>query len=710
MIDILSNPSYFLPPLIAVVITLALLVTALLWSRRDFSTWLFCAVLGSMMVMNCIIFGLRSSPDVDRALIWQRASSAPALAMFIFYYHFTLVYTNNPGQRKILRGYYLILALVICLSPTDLLIKSMRVEAHGYIPVVGIGSYTLLATGPLLLFGAFYNLLKRYRASTSRGERWRLAYLSIAVIFPLIGAILDGFTSLPPSTIWGNLIFSIICTVAIVKYQLFDIRIFIRKSLVYLLISIVIAIPYATVLVLVNRFLKPTMEVWWVHALLVVFLAVILRPLYTWAQTLVDKMFYRGRYDHLRALERFSRETQSIANLKELSSQIVRSISGALRTSSVCLLLPSDTGTGLRIASSIGIDKPPSGILLGSESPLTRWFRLHRDMITSEEVDNIPELQNLPRREKDRLKHIGAKLYVPVQTGDGSLSGVLVLGRKLSMMSYYDEDRHLLTAVSNHIAVTLENARLYDSEKTVRVELEKQNEQKTEFLHSVAHELKTPLAAVLSSSEILDEEVPIPQELKGRLVGNIKTSAESMNRRVTELLNLARMQVGGLSIEPKPLEIGRAIKQAVSQIEFLFKAKKQRLVLEIPDSLSMVNADGERLEQVFFNLLSNANKFSPGGADITVRAREVDKQVIVEVEDSAPLVTDEEKARIFDPYYRGDDSDERRRLPGIGLGLAISKRLVELHGGEIWVESKTGKGNTFAFSLPVVNKRASKSR
>jgi K+-sensing histidine kinase KdpD len=335
---------------------------------------------------------------------------------------------------------------------------------------------------------------------------------------------------------------------------------------------------------------------------------------------------------------------------------------------------------------------------------------LHGDIVTVEQLDVIPKLQSLSLRDRNNLERMEAELCVPLKTRQGQLSGILVLGHKLSRQPYSNAERRLLITLGSQMAIALENARLYDSEKTVRMELEKQNEQKTEFLHSVAHELKTPLAAVLSSSEILDERVPIPQELKGRLVSNIKTSAASMNRRVTELLNLARMQVGGgLSIEPKPLEIGRAINQAVSQIEFLFKAKKQKLVLEIPDSLSMVNADSERLEQVFFNLLSNANKFSPGGADITVRAREVDKQVIVEVEDLAPVVTDEEKTRIFNPYYRGDDSDERRRLPGIGLGLAISKRLVELHGGKIWVESKTGKGNTFAFSLPVVNKRASKS-
>jgi signal transduction histidine kinase len=178
-----------------------------------------------------------------------------------------------------------------------------------------------------------------------------------------------------------------------------------------------------------------------------------------------------------------------------------------------------------------------------------------------------------------------------------------------------------------------------------------------------------------------------------------------MDKKVAGLLDLAQMQIGELKIEPKPLEIGRMITEAASQLCILFEKKEQTLTLEIPDSLPKVNADRGKLEQVLFNLLSNANKFSPTGSNIILRAREMDRRIIVEVDDSAPVVTEEEKRKLFDPYYRGEDADKRKRLPGLGLGLAISKKLVDLHQGQIWVESKPGKGNTFAFSLPVLAQR-----
>jgi len=114
-----------------------------------------------------------------------------------------------------------------------------------------------------------------------------------------------------------------------------------------------------------------------------------------------------------------------------------------------------------------------------------------------------------------------------------------------------------------------------------------------------------------------------------------------------------------------------------------------------------VEADRERVDQILSNLLSNANKFSPSGSSIAVRAKARNNSVVVQVDDSAPTITEEEKTKIFDPYYRGEDADRRARVPGIGLGLALCKQLVELHHGRIWVEAKPEGGNIFAFTLPI---------
>ncbi len=697
-----SNPSYLLPPLIAAGVITALLILVWQKSRKDFSRLIFSGFLLSLALWSLLTFGMRSSPDIYHALVWEKALVVAAIPSFALYYHFTLAYTNTTIKRWIIPALYSFLAAsAIIVATTDLGIKGMSLEYYGYAPIMGPLLFLMYAPMPFLIAAGVYNLLKRYRASLLYEERNHLLYLAIVVIFPLLGAGLDAFSDLPPAAIWSNLIFGTICSIVILKYHLLDIRIVVRKSLVYLLISTVVGIPYAGIIVLLNQVTRVRIEAWWVHAFVILLLAVVLRPLYSWAQNLVNRLFYGDRYDYLKALERFSQETQSIVNLKELGASMVQLVSRALQASSVYLLLLSEGKHGLVVVSSSGLESPTSGVVLNNSSPLVRWLDLHEGILPAEQLSIIPQLQSLSLKEKNNFERMGAELYVPIKTRQGQLSGILILGLKLSQQPYSNEERQLLMTLSNQMAMALENARLYDSEKELREMIEAQSVQKTEFLHTVAHELKTPLSAVLSSSELLSENASISSSLRKRLVNNVRQSALSMERRVGELLDLASIQVGEMQITLEPLNLVSVINEVSSQMRILIKNKKQKLRLEVPSSLRIVNGDGDKLQQVLVNFLSNANKFSPDGSKIILRARNLNNKITIEVEDSAPELTDVEKMKIFEPYYRGNDYVKRRRFAGLGIGLSISKKLIELHKGEIWVESKPGKGNVFAFSIPI---------
>ena len=702
MINPLSNPSYLLPPLVTLVVSLLLIAVVWRWGRKSLSTLLFSGFLLSIGLWALLLFGMRSSPDVYRALLWERALPVTGYATFVLYYHFTLAYTNTRGQRRILLAAYLYLAVVTALSPTELLIQRMRLEDYGYAPVMTPLAFPLMMSLPALMVGGAYNLVRRYKTSISYEERNRLLYLVIALLFPLLGTFLDAFSNLPPAGIWANLIFCIICSVAILKYHLLDIRIIIRKSLVYLLISAAVAIPYVSVLYSLYHFFESTVEAYWIHALIILLLAIILRPLYSLAQQFVDRLFYRDRYDYLRALEDFMQETHDVRNLNQLASSLVSLIGRALQSASVQLLLYSDLGDFISVPSTG--DKKLQ-FRLGSNGPLLRRIRNKKSLLYRKDLAVTPQLQSLTKNEMDVLNKTEAKLIVPILTKEKELIGLIILGRKLSELEYSLEDERLILAVASRMAAELENARLYDLEKAMRKELEKQDEQKTEFLHSVAHELKTPLTAIVSSSELLSEDSSIPAELTTRLINNVRQSASSMERRVAELLNLARIQIGTLDIQPEPLEMDKTITEIVQQLQVIFENKEQVLKLEIPSSLPKVNGDRGKLEQVLFNLLSNANKFSPTGSEIVLRVRELEGRVVVEVEDLASPIAEVERSRLFDPYYRGEDTEKRERFPGLGLGLAVSKRIVELHQGKIWVENKPTKGNVFAFSLPAMDRR-----
>jgi signal transduction histidine kinase len=701
----LSSFSYLLPPMIGLLITIILTVVVWHWAQASTSRRIFLGLLFSVGLWCLLTFGMRSSTNLQQALLWDKTLPLITCTTFVLYYHFTITYTKGSRQRGILLASYLLLVVIAAFTPTDLIIKGMRLATYGYAPVIGPLTYPLILLNPFWTVGALYNLIKRYRISSSYEEKNLLVYLSIAAMFPLVGLLLDALTDLPPASIWGNLLFCTLCSVAILRYRLLDIRVVVRKGLVYLLISIVAAMPYAALFYLLTYYFKPIVQEWWMHAILILLLAFLLRPFYGWAQQLIDRLFYRDRYDYFRALEQFSRETQSITNLKELGDSMVQLVLGALRASGICLLLASEKKQGFVLVSSIGLEGPLPEIVLRNSSPLVKWLKRHDDIVSSEQLDVIPQLQSFSIKERNNLELIGAELCVPMKTRQGQLSGILILGSKRSQQAYSREEKQLLMTLSSQMAMALENARLYDSEKTLRVELEKIDKQKTEFLHGVAHELKTPLTAILSSSEILGEEKRLDVGLRKKLVNNIHHSALSMDRRVTELLDLARMHIGELIVKPQELDIAPVLNEIVSQLLVLFEDKRQNLLMEIPSSLSKVRADRFKLEQVFYNLLSNANKFSPVSGNVVVRLKEADSNIVVEVEDSAIPLTEEEKEKVFTPYYRGEDVDERERISGLGLGLSISKKIVELHEGRLWLETKPSKGNIFAFSLPVFKQK-----
>lgn len=238
---------------------------------------------------------------------------------------------------------------------------------------------------------------------------------------------------------------------------------------------------------------------------------------------------------------------------------------------------------------------------------------------------------------------------------------------------------------------------LLQKEKELRKNLEEEIEHRAEYTRALVHELKTPITPILAASELLLDEIEEPTAHS--LAANIQRSASNLNRRIDELLDLARGETGQLKLSIAPVEIEKLLKETTDEARSQTSLKRQSLSLEILSPLQIIPADKERLQQVVQNLLNNAIKFTPEGGKIAVRAREDGTNLIVEVEDNGRGITEEEQKRLFNPYNRRES--DRERLSGLGLGLTIAKRFVELHGGRIWVTSTDGKGTVFTFSIPL---------
>ena len=215
-----------------------------------------------------------------------------------------------------------------------------------------------------------------------------------------------------------------------------------------------------------------------------------------------------------------------------------------------------------------------------------------------------------------------------------------------------------------------------------------------DVLKMVSHDLRNPLNTISMSAGLM-LEVALPEDQRVKQLSMIKRAGERMNRLIQDLLDVAKIEAGRLGIEPKPIDIGPLVSEAVDMLRPLAMEKGIRLDVLVATGLPVIAADAGRVLQVLSNLVGNAIKFTPRGGRVTIRVELVAGSVRFCVADTGPGIPPEQLPKIFGRFWQADRSDRR----GIGLGLAIAKGIVEAHGGRIDVESRVGEGTTFYFTL-----------
>ncbi|HXA78258.1 MAG TPA: response regulator [Candidatus Acidoferrales bacterium] len=231
-------------------------------------------------------------------------------------------------------------------------------------------------------------------------------------------------------------------------------------------------------------------------------------------------------------------------------------------------------------------------------------------------------------------------------------------------------------------------------------ELERSSKFKDQFLSTMSHELRTPLNAVLGFSDLLGEDRYGPlNEKQRRYVNHISTGGKHLLRLINDILDLSKIEAGRLQLTMETVRVETCFSEACDTLQPLVSKKGHVLVKHPAQGLS-VRADGTRLKQILMNLIGNAVKFTPEGGKIELAARRVGDLVRMEVRDSGPGIPQEEQKRIFEAFYRL--TQNAKAAEGSGLGLAITQRLVELHGGQLGLDSQIGAGSCFYFTLPFV--------
>jgi signal transduction histidine kinase len=234
--------------------------------------------------------------------------------------------------------------------------------------------------------------------------------------------------------------------------------------------------------------------------------------------------------------------------------------------------------------------------------------------------------------------------------------------------------------------------------------METKEEEWLRFIDTLSHELKTPLTSIIAAAGLLAEELETTGvESYQKLSQTIIHNANTLETRLGELMDIVKTGSGRLQMQLEPVDMKSLLQGIGWQIRPIIQSNEQKLTMDLPDSLPIIHGDGPRLEQVVLNLMTNATKFTPKGGHITLKARQRDAALVVEVEDNGIGIARDQQAKLFKPYSRL--SADRQSHPGLGLGLALAKQVVELHGGKIGVDSTPGKGSTFFFSLPLANRK-----
>jgi len=291
-----------------------------------------------------------------------------------------------------------------------------------------------------------------------------------------------------------------------------------------------------------------------------------------------------------------------------------------------------------------------------------------------------------------------ALLIVPLLRSD-QIIGALVVRRK-EPGEFPEHTVKLLQTFADQSVLTIQNARLFREIEDKSRQLEEASQHKSQFLANMSHELRTPLNAILGYTELMaDGAYGEPSEKTLGVLKRLEANGKHLLGLINDVLDLSKIEAGQLALELSDYSIQDIAQTVRSTLEPLAADKKLAFKVEVAPQLPLGRGDGRRLTQVLINLVGNAIKFTDAG-EVAIKAEANNGSFHVSVRDTGPGISTADQAKLFQEFQQADNAITRKK-GGTGLGLAISKRIIQMHGGKIWVESQPGQGSMFAFTLPV---------
>jgi signal transduction histidine kinase len=297
-----------------------------------------------------------------------------------------------------------------------------------------------------------------------------------------------------------------------------------------------------------------------------------------------------------------------------------------------------------------------------------------------------------------RLLGFRSVVGVPMLLEGEAVGAILVARRRPGRFSGAEVE--LLKTFSDQAVIAIENVRLFKELEQKTRELQAASQHKSEFLANMSHELRTPLNAIIGFSEVLGERMfGELNEEQEEYLKDIHASGQHLLSLINDILDLSKIEAGRMELELTDFNLPATLDNALTLVRERAGRRGIALHLTVDERLTQIHADERKVRQVVLNILSNAIKFTPEGGRIDVRAVPRDEAVEVSVSDTGVGIAPEDQEAIFEEFQQVGTSD--KKVEGTGLGLALSRKFIELHGGRIWVKSQVATGSTFTFTIPM---------
>ncbi len=701
-------------PLGAFLLNVILVTLALVRDGGSRLNRVFAYCVGSMAIWNFGAFLLRRAPD-ERAA-WTAEIIIHAAVAFVpaFYYHFVLIFLESTrDRRRSLATAYGAAALFcgLTLTASPLFMTGVKQTYWGWAPASGPLYVAYLLYLHACLGGGAWLLVRAQRRTDSSFRRNRLGLMVLATFITLFGGAVDilrfvvarvvpAAEHFYPLGIPANMLFAVLLGVSIVRFRLFDVSAAVKKAAVY---SVTGGVLTAGIMFGIDALEQ--MFQWSAMQSLAIAIGVgmVLGFVNAHLGRPIERLLLSRRHGCRTTLVALSRQMSTMLDFTRVVETLVSDLVRDVPVTHSALLIFDREQNQFAVRHEAAVLERRPARAVAADGALVAWLRADDGVLVKDEIKLDPRLARHFESAENEIDDIDASIIVPLKA-ERKLVGILLVGEKLSGEIFDADELALLAVLGSQAAVALENARLYEELSASNVRLAEASQHKTRFLAGMSHELRTPLNSITGFSKLMLNKVDGDlTPLQMSYLQSIHSSGTHLLQLVSSVLDMSRIEAGKLDLQREAVDVAPLVAECVETARALAERKSLRIESDLAADLPTADADRTKLKQVLLNLLSNAVKFTAQGR-VVVRARSEAGALHIMVADTGSGINAKDLPRLFEPFTRIENT--ARSTDGTGLGLMLTKRFVELHGGRIWVESREGQGSTFHFTLPAIRQPA----